>query len=572
MSAPEPNPLATGTVLRRLLRLARPSAPMLALSAAARTATLLAGAGLLLVPAAAVGRWLTTGRLELTRVLLTMAVLAVAAGLLRYLEQYAGHHVAFSLLSRMRVELYRALVPQAPAVAGLDRSGRLLTVATRDVDLVEVFFAHTVAPAVTAVLVPVVGVVAAAVLAGPIGALVLAAGLAVGLASAALLGRRRGRQLADRRTAVRGALAQQVTDDVYGQAELLAFGAVGRRVDLLDATGREVAALGLAGARREAARAALGLGWVWGTLIAGLAVLGPRLADGSLDPAAAAVVLLLAPALAPSVAGVEAFARDLPGALASAATYFATLDRPPTVTSPERPRRLDPVAGGLAFEAVTFTYPGRQEPALVGVDLQISAGERVGVVGSTGSGKTTLVTLLHRVFDPQSGRVLLDGVDLRELDLEQVRAAVTVVDQRPLLFDGTVRENLLLAAPDAGPDELDEACRLASFAPDPALPEGLDTRVGERGARLSGGQRQRLSLARALLRGSPVLVLDEATSQQDPLTQHAIGQALAARPATTVLVVAHRRAALAGVDRVLEVDLGRVRELPVAVVAEREVR
>ncbi|MCG2799809.1 MAG: ABC transporter ATP-binding protein/permease [Cellulomonas sp.] len=569
MSTAAPPSLETRTVVRRLLRTARPAVPMLAASTVARTANLLAGAGLLVVPGAAVGGWLATGRLPLAQVLVTMVLLAVAAGLLRYAEQYAGHHVAFTLLSRMRVDLYRALVPQAPAVTGLDRSGRLLAVATRDVDLIEVFFAHTVAPVVTAVLVPVAAVVVAGLLAGPAGATVLAVGLTVGLASAALLGRRRGRELAERRTAARGALAQQVTDDVQGQAELLAFGAVGRRVDLLDARGREVAALGMAAARREAVRAAFGLWWVWGTLVAVLAVLGPRVSDGSLGPAAWVVVLLLAPTSAPAVAGVEGFARDLPGALASAATFFQALDRPPTVTSPDRPRRLDPVRGSLTFRGVTFTYPGRQAPALVAVDLQIQAGERVGVVGPTGSGKSTLVTLLHRVFDPESGQVLLDGVDLRELDLEQVRAVVAVVDQRPVLIDGTVRENLLLAAPDAAPDELDEACRLASFAPDPALPEGLDTRVGERGARLSGGQRQRLSLARALLRRSPVLVLDEATSQQDPLTQHAIGVALAARPATTVLVVAHRRSALAGVDRVLEVEAGRVREMSAASAGER---
>jgi ABC-type multidrug transport system fused ATPase/permease subunit len=248
-------------------------------------------------------------------------------------------------------------------------------------------------------------------------------------------------------------------------------------------------------------------------------------------------------------------------ALASAGRTFAWLELVQRLPEPEHPRPLPDGPLPIAFESVHFAYPGEEE-VLTGVDLALEAGEIVAVCGATGSGKSTLLNLLPRFYDPAAGRVLLGGVDLRDVRLAEVRAAVAVITQRPILFSITLRENLVAGRPDAPWDEvvaMCEAAGVADFVPD--LPNGYDTLIGERGVNLSGGQRQRVALARALIAGARVIVLDDPLSAVDTHTEHdLVGRLRPALAGRTVVVAAQRLSTLELADRAAVLDDGRVVE------------
>jgi ATP-binding cassette subfamily B protein len=238
------------------------------------------------------------------------------------------------------------------------------------------------------------------------------------------------------------------------------------------------------------------------------------------------------------------------------------MDAQPSVRSPAKPTPLpSPAQGELAFQDVTFAYPGRPDlPALKDFSLQVRPGERVALVGPSGAGKSTVFRLLQRFYDPQAGRILFDGVDLKDADLSALRVRMALVAQDSPLFSGSALDNVRFGREDAGPEELRAAIRAAQAEGFLAsLPKGLDTPVGERARGLSGGQRQRLAIARALVRQAPVLLLDEATSALDAenerLVQAALDQAMAGR---TTLVIAHRLATVLKADRIVVMDEGRV--------------
>ncbi|HSD02340.1 MAG TPA: ABC transporter ATP-binding protein [Gaiellales bacterium] len=248
-------------------------------------------------------------------------------------------------------------------------------------------------------------------------------------------------------------------------------------------------------------------------------------------------------------------------ALASAGRTFAWLELVQRLPEPENPRPLPAGPLSVAFERVQFAYPGEEE-VLTGVDLALSPGEIVAVCGGTGAGKSTLLNLLPRFYDPTAGRVLLGGVDLRDVPLAEVRANVAVITQRPILFSITLRENLIAGRPDAPWDEVEAMCEaagVADFVPD--LPTGYDTLIGERGVNLSGGQRQRVALARALIAGTRVIVLDDPLSAVDTHTEHdLVGRLRPVLEGRTVIVAAQRLSTLALADRAAVLDDGRVVE------------
>jgi ATP-binding cassette subfamily B protein len=238
------------------------------------------------------------------------------------------------------------------------------------------------------------------------------------------------------------------------------------------------------------------------------------------------------------------------------------LETEDVVTDPAPPRALPrPVRGEIGLDGVRFSYPARPgSPSLDGVDLTVRPGETVALVGPSGAGKSTVLQLILRFYDPQEGRVTLDGIDLRDIARRDFRRAIALVPQDPVIFAASARENIRFGRPDASDAEVEAAARAAAaHAFLIALPEGYDTYVGERGVMLSGGQKQRIAIARAILRDAAVLLLDEATSALDAESERAVQQAVERLAVgRTTLVVAHRLATVKKADRIVVFDKGRI--------------
>jgi ATP-binding cassette subfamily B protein len=246
-------------------------------------------------------------------------------------------------------------------------------------------------------------------------------------------------------------------------------------------------------------------------------------------------------------------------AVASGARVFELLDREPRLTSPADAPPLPPGRGRVELRDVTFGYDGG-EPVLRGIDLEVESGRTVAVVGPTGSGKTTLVMLIPRLYDVDEGAVLVDGVDVREVDPGSLRREVAVVSDDAFLFSATLGENIAYARPEAREEEIVEAAGRAGLAEVvDSLPDGLDTLIGERGLTLSGGQRQRVAIARALLAEPRILILDDATSSVDATTESRIKGALGdVMEGRTTFVIAHRLSTIALADEVVVLEDGRL--------------
>jgi subfamily B ATP-binding cassette protein MsbA len=249
---------------------------------------------------------------------------------------------------------------------------------------------------------------------------------------------------------------------------------------------------------------------------------------------------------------------------ASAGRLFEMLDMPverPRYAAHDRPRKiLPPLQREVAFENVTFSYAGASAPAVKNVNLRITRGESVAVVGRNGSGKTTLLSLLPRFYEMDSGRITIDGIDTREAALSSLRRQIGIVTQDAMIFPGTIADNIAYGMPLASREQIIAAAK-KGFAHDFILekPSGYDTILGEHGAQLSGGQRQRLCIARAILRQTPILILDEATSQVDAESEHLIQQAIESlMHERTTFVIAHRFSTILSADRIIVMDRGEI--------------
>lgn len=565
------------TVAAWLVRVTRPVLAPLLISTACRVTDLLAGVALFALAAASVveaGIALADGQAPaaLWPLLASMAAISLLKAGLRYGEQLAGHFVAFKALELLRGEIFRALLPRSPHASMTLRSGEVLATATKDVDRIEVFFAHTFAPVVSAVLVPLVTcLVIGAWTTWPVALAVLAL-MWAGAAAAVWLGAGSSLRASRAASAERARLTQHVTDTVQGMNEVLGYGRSGERMAQM-AQIDDAVALRLRPSHTWAgARRALIALLTFGAPIAVVTLGAGATVDGAVPVAALAASAAAGLRLTETVRGVEELAGALSASLASAERVWRLTHAPVEVPDGEA-RLAEQAAHEITWEHVSYSYPGTDALALDDVSLTARAGQWTCLVGASGSGKTTAAQLALRFDSPTQGRILIDGQELATLSADSLYRELGLVSQRSHLFRASVMDNLRLADPQASQEEVYEACRAAGIdAEIRALPEGYDTLVGERGQSLSGGQRQRLSLARTLLARPGLVILDEFTSHLDPALDAQVRAAVHERLAgATVLEITHRLQWSEQADHVVVLDQGRVvQEGDPAVLLEQE--
>ena len=495
----------------------------------------------------------------------TPAVMLGAAVILRALmawaEMWVAHDLAYRILADLRGHLYSALERLAPGYLIRRRSGDVASTAMADIETVEWFYAHTVGTFVVAVVVPLLTFATLTVMHWTLALVLLP--FAVLVAGAPLVLRRRAVRQGDALRADLGNLNAEVVDGVQGLRELVAFGFQGRFLANLESHSNRLVRSQLVYGMRAGIEQGTVVAFMSCGMLSVVAVAAVHVSVGDLDPAYYPVAITLAIFVFVPIVAIATVAQSLGIVFASAERAFHLLREPAPVT--DAPGAIPPESDlepRVTFAGVTFGYPGGGAPALQDVSLEIASGETVALVGHSGAGKSTCASLLMRFWDADAGTIAIGGRDVRQLPQHSLRDLIAWVPQDIYLFNTSLRENIRMACPGATDAEVENAARTAlahEFITE--MPRGYDTVTGERGVQMSGGQRQRIAIARALLKDSPVLVLDEAVSSLDTRNEQELNLALhAVRQGRATLVIAHRLSTIRSADRIVVLEEGRVVE------------
>jgi len=476
----------------------------------------------------------------------------ISRGVIRYAERLISHNTTFRILTRLRVWFYDAVEPLAPARLAAYRSADLLKRIVDDIQSLENIYARVLAPPITAALIWfVVGHWSTAAAEGVLTSQLIA-GIAVPLLTARLAaGTARGI------TALQGEQQVLAVDMVQGMSELRVFGMVGDYTEKLrDAEVKKLALQKCAAFIEGLHESLTGLA-MNGAVIWILYSMLPMVRTGAVS------TITLASVVFGVMASFEAFlpltgsVQNIEADVRAGERLFEIIDAKPEVVPPAKPEPF-PKSTGIEVKNLAFTYPGSDRPALDGVSFSVPQGGRTAIVGPSGAGKSTITSLMVRFWNPTQGEISIGGQTIDKLDPEELRRNIAMVSQRTYLFGQTIRENLLLAAPDATDERLRQALTLAGLD---SLQSRLDDWVGQHGMNLSGGEQQRLAIARMILQDAPIIVLDEATANLDAITEQALLDTLdTTSQGKTVLAITHRLHRMERYDEIVVLYEGRTIE------------
>ncbi len=490
--------------------------------------------------------------------LMLVGVMALATALRFYFVSWLGERI----VADIRLAVHRNLLRLSPGFFEENRPAEITSRMTVDTTIIEQVVGTTVSVALRNVVLAVGGIVILFVLSPKLAGMMLL-GLPVALGPIIILGRQV--RAISTRSQDRIADVGAVTSEVLGAMKIVqAFGQQDRETGRFSDAVAKVFATARTRILLRAFMTAIAIFLMFGAITLIMWQGAVDVAAGRMTGGTIAAFVLSGGLLAGAFGALSEVYGDLLRAAGASERLTELLEAEPDIRAPANPKELpDPARGELVFDNVTFHYPTRRDvSALEDFNLNVKPGERLALVGPSGAGKSTMFQLAERFYDPQSGRVLLDGVDLRDADPADIRQRIALVPQETTMFAATARDNLRYGNWDATEDEIWQAASDAhaeEFLRE--LPEGLDTFLGEGGARLSGGQRQRIAIARALLRNAPLLLLDEATSALDAeserLVQDALDRLMADR---TTIVIAHRLATVRAADRIVVMDHGTIVE------------
>jgi ATP-binding cassette, subfamily C, bacterial CydC len=550
-----------GSEIYRLIRPMRPHIRLMSLAIVSEVLRQVSGIGVAVLGAALFAKAAAgTPTQQLYPYAAGMVLLALARGSFGYLGPYLSHVAAFRMLVAFRDEFYKLVEPLAPANLARKRTGDLVSTAVSDIEMLELFFAHTAGPAVVAVIIPLLSLTALAII-----NVRLAEVLLLFLILVAMLPKMAfwlGSALGDQLRAELALVNSQVLDSLQGMREILAFGYGKKRLSELSQNSDDLISLQAKQARNTGLQSAVSVSIVSAGIIAVLLSASMLVSRGELQPGYLPIAVILSASVFTSMMSVVEISKQLSQTFAGARRLFAIFDEEPAVKDGGKGTSLHAEKPSVAFNQVSFRYSPEEPEVLKDLSFEVPAGSIAAIVGMSGAGKSTVISLLLRFWDPLSGEILLGGNDLRSYPLQELRQNFSVVTQDVFLFNDTVRENIRLGRAGATDSEVEEAAARAlihDFIM--SLPQGYGTLVGERGIRLSGGERQRIAIARALLKDAPILILDEATSSLDAESERAIKDTLMAKRAgRTTIMIAHRLSTVVDADSIFVMKDGKVVE------------
>ena len=488
-----------------------------------------------------------------------LIIFIIGKGLFAFLEMYECHLVSYGVIEKIRNLLYDSIAKTAPQSTGKKRSGSITSVFVEDVEATEVFYAHTAGSYIIAFVCTVLYLTALSFLSFKISAAVFAACILVAAVPYFFnpITKKIGEEIRDGLAEVNA----EAVDTVQGLREILIFGKEKKYIEKVTADTLRLNKKEIRDGRFKGLHSLVINLITSAVLISTILLAHSEVIAGSLKPEMVSVVIIFSLFAFVPIMSVSVTAGAMNISNGAAKRILDILEEEPAVKDrvPYIPQNKSSVKGNIEFKDVKFSYEKGTE-VLHGVNFTVKAGESVALTGESGAGKSTIANLLMRFYEPDSGAIYIDGKNIKDIHQNSLRDIIAYVPQDVYLFNKTIKENISLACPDASDEEIKQAAKVAmadGFIK--RLEQGYDTNVGERGVQLSGGEKQRIAIARAVLKNSPILLMDEAVSNLDSESEALFRQALNnIRKNKTIITIAHRPSTIKEADRVVKIENGKI--------------